>query len=65
MGGSLDEEGASSICPNHRKLAHSTSSSPIHVLFPDRFGGRVQLRRGIHLRETEANAAKGGERAHC
>ena len=63
MGGSLDEEGASSICPNHRKLALNSSCSP--CTFPDRSGGRVQLRRGIHLRETEANAAKGGERAHC
>ena len=34
-------------------------------LFADWSGGRVQLRRGVHLREAKADAAQGGARADC
>ena len=34
-------------------------------LFPDWSGGRVQLRRGVHLWEAKADASQGGQRVDC
>ena len=33
-------------------------------IFPERLGGRVQLRRGVHLREARPDAAQGGQGPH-